>query len=190
MCEMERWSEAWSWGDLHGSGLPSPIMTKKSGYLVLIKAEAESIHGWFGAPSKHFDKVLDTDTLQQVQRLRLEERRSCRKQPRQTLCISYCVGCTGGNGFLGKERKISGMAWGWWRDEIRGLECHKELRKQFLSLINQAWTGQLVLVSSYQHVGHNTRTFSSQKNSSLCSEAPKGGSNHRRGKVHLVVKMR
>lgn len=110
MCEMEGWREAWSGGDLHGGGLPSPIMTKKSSYLVLIKAEAESIHGWFGAPSKHFDQVLDADTLQQVQRLCLEERRSCRKQPRQTLCISYCVGCVGGNGFLGKERKISGTA--------------------------------------------------------------------------------
>lgn len=70
--------EGWREGDLHGGGLPSPVMTKKSGDLVLIEAEAESIHGWFGASAKHFDQVLDTNALHQVDRLCFKERLGCR----------------------------------------------------------------------------------------------------------------
>lgn len=60
-------------GHLHGGGLPSPIMTEKSRYLVFIKVNAEAVHGWFGAVAKHFDQVLDADPLHQVDWLCFKE---------------------------------------------------------------------------------------------------------------------
>lgn len=72
-------------GDAHGGGLPSAVMTKKSRYLVLIKAEAEAVHGRFGAPGEHFDQVLDTHTPHQVHRLGFKERLSCGEQQRRVL---------------------------------------------------------------------------------------------------------
>lgn len=129
-------------GGVHGGGLPSPVMTKESSYLVLIKAEAESIHGRFGASSKHFDQVLDTNTLHQVDRLCFKEGLGCRSQKdKQTGTDDW------------REQVFEGREHFRRRDEIIGLECHQVLRKQFLSLINQRETGQIALcVFISQHV--------------------------------------
>lgn len=59
--------------DVHSGGLPSPIMTKESSYLVLIEVDGEAVHSWFEASTKHFDQVLDTNTLYQVDWLCFKE---------------------------------------------------------------------------------------------------------------------
>lgn len=48
-------------------------MTKESSYLVLIEVDCEAIHSRFEASTKHFDKVLDTNTLYQVDWLCFKE---------------------------------------------------------------------------------------------------------------------
>lgn len=62
--------------DVHGGGLPSPIVTKKSSNLALIKADAKAIHSRSGAAAEHFDQILYTNTLQQL-RLCLKEGMTC-----------------------------------------------------------------------------------------------------------------
>lgn len=59
--------------DIHGGGLPSPILSQKGSNLALIKADAKSIHCWRRVTTEHLDQVLNTNTLHQVSWLRFKE---------------------------------------------------------------------------------------------------------------------
>lgn len=80
--------------DLHGGGLPSPIMAKKSSYLAFIKVDAKAIYGWSTATAKHFDQVLDTDTLHQVSWFCFKEWLGYTQQnSNQILYVLLCLDC-------------------------------------------------------------------------------------------------
>ena len=59
--------------DIHGGGLPSPILSQKGSNLALIKADAKSIHCWRRVTTEHLDQVLNTNTLHQVSWLCFKE---------------------------------------------------------------------------------------------------------------------
>lgn len=52
--------------NIHGGGLPGPIVAKKGSNLALKKADAEAIYGRSETTAKHLDQVLDNNTLYQV----------------------------------------------------------------------------------------------------------------------------
>lgn len=113
VCELHR-------STLHGGGLPRSIVAQKGSDLALVKADAESVHGWSGAAAEHLDQVLDFHTLHQVGRLRFEEGVACTAQTTgwalpQTLAVVSAV-------------VFHCLVFSVWRNtatyEVRGLECH------------------------------------------------------------------
>lgn len=66
--------------DIHGSGLPSPIVAQKGSNLALIKADAKAVHSWSGAAAENLDQVLDANTLHKVSRLCLKKLLTCIQQ--------------------------------------------------------------------------------------------------------------
>lgn len=65
--------DIWHLCDIHGGGLPSPVVTQKGSNLALIKADAKAIHSRSEATAEYLEQVLDTDTLHQVDWLCFKE---------------------------------------------------------------------------------------------------------------------